>query len=334
MVTTVISAFDKFLFEEVNLDKDETRKARYSRDWLLKQLEVFPEKISDFPSYHEDSFINFGSFSRRTKKRPLDDIDLMVCLHADGCHYDQFGDTIKIYVNNERSPLYKLRHTDAKTLNSIRVVNKFVSSLSTVSQYKSAQIKRNQEAAVLELVSYDWVFDIVPCFLTVADASGRTYYAIPDGSGHWKLTDPRIDQQRVTQVNQNHSGNVLNVIRAIKYWQRRSTMPRMGSYLLEVMVLNYYAQLDKECSKYVDIELPFILTYISNTVISAVSDPKGIISNINTLDIFDCFKISLRASNDSKKASEARELEKAERFKESLKLWREIFGDDFPEYED
>jgi hypothetical protein len=43
---------------------------------------------------------------------------------------------------------------DDYSLNSIKVVNKLVKALETVPQYSNADIKRNQEAAVLNLVSY------------------------------------------------------------------------------------------------------------------------------------------------------------------------------------
>lgn len=49
---------------------------------------------------------------------------------------------------------------------------------------------------------------------------------------HWTKTDPRIDKNRVTDINVKLGGNMLNVVRMVKYWQRRKTMPTMNSYLL------------------------------------------------------------------------------------------------------
>jgi len=37
----------------------------------------------------------------------------------------------------------------------------------------------------------------------------------------------RIDRQRVTNINQKCEGSILQVIRMLKYWNRRSTAPSM-----------------------------------------------------------------------------------------------------------
>ena len=93
----------------------------------------------------------------------------------------------------------------------------------------------------LELLSYDWTFDIVPCF----KCSEQDKYIIPNGKGHWKFTNPRIEQERVTRINQKHGGKVLDTIRLVKYWNRRGKMPTMVSYVLETMILDYFDSIAK-----------------------------------------------------------------------------------------
>ena len=329
MATTVITAFNEFLRDSVNLDDSKTKTANSSRDWLIGKIEAFPATQTNFPSLYEEKSINFGSFARKTKKRPLDDIDLMICLKGDGAVYDDSGDIVRINVR-EGTTLEKYCHSET-FLNSIRIVNKFVSSLISIPQYQQADISRNQEAAVLRLTSYDWDFDIVPCFLTTENTLGISYYLIPDGSGHWKKTDPRIDKNRVTSINQKLEGNVLNMIRLIKFWNSRSTMPSVSSYLLEVLVLNYYHN-RSSCSVYVDVELQGLLTYISSFILYSVSDPKGIDSNINHTSAADRQKVSERAVIDAYKVAIARDLENNKLYEESINKWIEIFGVSFPAY--
>lgn len=74
MVRTVNEAFNVFVIDYVNLDSDETKLARNSRDWLLSQIYSFPYKDDKFPRLYSQKDIFFGSFARRTKKRELDDI--------------------------------------------------------------------------------------------------------------------------------------------------------------------------------------------------------------------------------------------------------------------
>lgn len=331
MATTVTSAFNDFLKNTVNLDAEQVKKARSSRDWLIGKIRDFPNNDSSFPILDSTKDINFGSFARKTKKRPLDDVDMMICLNSRGGTYNEFSNKIEIIIDPNVKNLKDLCNPSTNTLNSIRVVNKFVSSLKVVPQYASSSINRRQEAAVLNLVSYDWNFDIVPCFFTATDQFSKTYYLIPDGSGNWKKTDPRIDRDRVSTINQKNSGNILNVIRIMKYWNKRPTMPSMPSYLIENMILNNY-QYKNSASNYVDIELPNIFLYIRDNIHSFISDPKGIQGNINTLTYEEKTKIYNRADQDYKKSSEARNFETEGKQKESINKWREIFGYEFPNY--
>jgi hypothetical protein len=333
MVRTVNQAFDIFLKDYVNLDPDETRSARNSKHWLLSQIHLFPSKDVTFPRLLSDKDISFGSFARRTKNRELDDIDMMIALHAEGSCYYESTDRIEIYVSDSADRLKELCYDNTNILSSRRVINKFISLLNQVPQYEKAEIKRNMEAATLNLKSYSWTFDLVPCFFTQKHWFNKDYYLIPDGQGHWKKTDPRIDRNRVTEVNQFHNGNILNVIRLMKYWNKRATMPSMSSYLLENIILDFYStQIYTKASEYVDLEVPKILQYIKDKVFYPVNDPKGIQGDINKLSYEERTKISKRAYADYTKALEARKLETQYDHKSSIAKWREIFGSSFPTY--
>jgi hypothetical protein len=273
-----------------------------------------------------------GSFARRTKKKELDDIDIMIALNGEGSVYHEFNDRIEIYVYDVAYRLKALCWEKTKILNSRKVINQFISLLDQVPQYEKSDIKRNREAATLNLKSYPWTFDLVPCFFTQKDYFNKDYYLIPDGNGHWKKTDPRIDRQRVTDINQSHDGNVLNVIRLMKYWNKRPTMPSMSSYLIENMILNYYSVKSVKASKYVDLEIPEVLHYIKNEIFDEVNDPKGIQGNINQLSSEKQDKIFNRADIDYVRSLEARDLENKGQQKLSIIKWGEIFGSNFPTY--
>lgn len=336
MALTVDSAFSSFLKDTVNLDSEDTKRARSSRNWLVeKNIHCFPDRIDDFPRLYSEKDIYFGSFARRTKIRPLDDIDIMIGLSADGTTYgERLSGGICLTVPESNKNLRKLCHDGTSQLNSRLVINKFIAGLKTVPQYEKAEIKRNQEAATLNLKSYDWTFDIVPCFFTCQEYDGRDYYLIPDGSGYWKKTDPRKDRDRVTSVNKAHDGNVLNPIRIMKYWNKRPTMPSMSSYLIENIILDVYDQIfiSNKASQYVDREVIKLLSEIETRVMNSVYDPKGIQGNINNMSYEEKLKISRRAGSDKQKAREAARLEDNGNHKAAIGLWREIFGDKFPTY--
>jgi hypothetical protein len=335
MASTVISAFNEFMAETINLDPAQSDLAKASRDWLMDRIHDFPGKDSTFPKLYSEMDVFFGSFERKTKRRPLDDIDIMVCMGADGATYTESGDTAYITTTNEGSPLYRLRHDSglilsSNRINSKRVVNKFVGALSDVPQYDKAEINRRSEAATLRLKSYDWVFDIVPCFHTQEDAEGKSYYLIPDGDGHWKKTDPTIDRARVQRLTRSRGAKMLGVIRLVKFWNCRPTMPTMGSYLLENMVLDYYE--NSECSDFPDLEFIKVIKYIEDAINNPVWDPKGIQGDLNTVGLFDRWSISARCGTDHAKCIDARNFEVEKDFKRSIMKWREVFGNSFPEY--
>lgn len=335
MAKTVVSAFNEFQTNIVNLESKQTKKARTSRDWLVGQINSLPLGDSDFPKIYTEKSIYFGSFARKTKINPLDDIDIMICLKALGSTYNSsLIEGIEITVNENVKPLRDLCFENTIVLNSRKVVNKFVSKLNNIPNYEKAEIKRNQEAAVLNLISYDWKFDIVPCFFTNPELDNRTYYLIPDGHGNWKKTDPVIDRDRVQKINQSRGGIILNLIRLIKYWNKRQTMPSVSSYLLETMVLDFVENFTfgNFNNNYYHI-FTNILDYIHVNIFNSVYDPKGIQGNINDLSREEQEKISKKAIEGFQKGQKAISFENSRDVKNSISQWSEIFGDEFPSFD-
>ena len=62
MASTVNTAFDEFMENHVNLDPNQVSKARDSRNWLIKQINTFPEKY-DF-CRRNSLLINIRQFAR------------------------------------------------------------------------------------------------------------------------------------------------------------------------------------------------------------------------------------------------------------------------------
>ncbi|WP_340156500.1 hypothetical protein [uncultured Winogradskyella sp.] len=327
MATTVNSAFNEFNKETVNLLKDRTDKARASRNWLYTQLNGLDSKDDlNFPFKYESMHVNYGSFERRTKIRELDDVDLMFALTANGATYTKHSTNYyQITTPNAGQRLKYL--SDSDVLNSRRVVNKLKSSLSEIPQYSSADVHSRGEAATLNLSSYEWVFDIVPCFYTDIGL-----YLIPDGSGNWKPTDPRIDQTRVTDANQSKDGRTLQLIRTLKYWNRRNSSFTIGSYLFENIVINY-ANSKSELSQWIDYDIRSFFNYLSSAIMNSVYDPKGFQGDLNTYSYSEKLSLSQKADWAYNKANEAIKAEVDEKdVQKSINKWREIFGNDFPNY--
>ncbi len=327
MANSVNSAFNEFNRDTVNLLKERTDRARTSRNWLFSQLNGLESKDNlNFPFKYESKHINFGSFERRTKIRELDDIDLMFCLTADGATYTKYSNNLyQINTPNAGQCLKNLSDNDI--LSSRRVVNKVKNSLSQIGQYSSAELHSRGEAATLRLTSYEWVFDIVPCFYT-----DTGLYLIPNGEGNWKPTDPRIDQTRVTDENQVKDGRLLQLIRILKYWNRRNSTYTIGSYFFENLVINY-SKSKTELSQWIDYDVRSFFNYLSSAICNSVYDPKSFQGDLNNFTYHEKLSISQTADWVYQKADEAIKAEVDEKdTNKSINKWRELFGSDFPKY--
>jgi len=333
MASTVIKAFEEFQDQHINLDKDINDQAKASRDWLMDRIADF-SGTEGFATLYPDIHMPYGSFARKTKIPALDDIDQMVGINARGCTYDasRGWNNVFIYVPTSNTELSGLCHDRTNQLNSRKVINCFVSKLADVPQYSKADIKRNGEACVLNLTSYPWKFDIVPCFQTTENIAGKSYYLIPNGEGNWMMTDPRIDKKYASDINQKHNGYALPLIRFMKFWIKRQGVPAMKSYLLETMLLQYFAGLLFSVGAFPDITLPDLFNYISKAAYYNIADPKGIVPNINDLSTADRATLSAKAAADYKIALNARAYEKAGDMAASIAEWTKIFGSSFPTY--
>ena len=328
MATTVNTAFAEFMKDTVNLDSAQTKTARASRDNLLANIKSFSGD-SDFFLINGSKCLRFGSFERHTKLRPLDDIDLMICISvSDDRKYSYAGNGIYYMGANDTDIKNGLNTVYTDHLNSTKVINRFISKLSELNDYSKAEMHKNHEAATLKLKSYDWNFDIVPCFYCTGD-----FYLIPDGNGNWKKTDPRIDNERTTEINQSHNGHLLELIRLVKYWNKRRITYTMGSYMLECMILNRYENMSTPDNWWIDVEFKNTLQYLSTAIYYSVNDPKGIQGDLNSFSYSEKAKISEALSNAHTKAIEAFNLEVNDKDqKAAIKKWKEILGPWFPDY--
>ena len=345
MATTVNQAFKEFIDNTLTISSSQKEKANNSVDSLKNQIDILSSR-GLIPETASSKHYLFGSFSRKTKNPPLDDIDLIICFSACGSVniYENKWDDIKLVVEGDNEQLLGLCDKKYKSfysgeyeheLNSNKFKNKLVSALSDVQYYKNAELHARGEAVTLNLSSYDWSFDIVPAFFYEND--NETIYVIPNGFGKWKKTNPKKEKERITNLNKSFKKIVSKVVRLVKYWNRRGKMPTMTSYVLETMVLDYFDSLqapEENETIYPDLLFRDVLEYVSNNIYSPIYDSKGIEGDINTLSYLDRYKLMIRSKNDYQKACEAVRAELEENdFQKSINIWRSIFGDEFPKYE-
>ncbi len=221
----------------------------------------------------------FGSFARKTKVRPLDDVDMLVMVEGQNSqvHEASWGTfACHLRITDDSSPLEPYTDENGWVI-STKILNRIKSGVQKVHSYRESEIKRNGVAVVLNLTSYDWVFDIVPA-VPVGDGGNQIlYHLIPDGRGNWMKTDPRVDQEMVTSANQQQNGFLLPLIRLIKYWNIRSqAAPRLASYHLETMLINAFRSGYPVIESRIRWSVPDAFQALADHVMSSCPDPKNL----------------------------------------------------------
>ena len=229
-------AFARFQRDFVDLDPDEVKTARASRDFLIEQVNTLRQNKPGFPPY-TGATLAYGSFARGTKIRPIDDVDTLFFLNGRNTteNLRDDGRTAWLHINHPDAPLNPYRD-DHGFVNSTKVLNATRDALSDVKHYRKADVKKNMEAVTLALASHNWVFDIVPAVPVDDGKGGTAHFLVPDGRGEWKRTDPRADAQRLAATNTAHLNAFTPLCRLLKYWNARNSKPQLPSYYFETLV--------------------------------------------------------------------------------------------------
>lgn len=143
MAYTVESAFDTFHTDTVNLNPTRSDKARGSRDYLIKQLNLLPTKEPTYPIQYSEKHNKYGSFARKTKIRELDDVDLIYCMTSTGATYSKdilYQNTYDVYTTNAGERLSNL--SDNNILNSNKVIREIIACLADVENYSEADVHK------------------------------------------------------------------------------------------------------------------------------------------------------------------------------------------------
>ncbi|ULH15485.1 hypothetical protein MF271_16470 [Deinococcus sp. KNUC1210] len=292
MPRTIYAALSEFSSHLVDLDSLQVAQARSSRDFLRSSLIAAMNAGAGIPRM-TGGMVHFGSFARRTKIRPLDDIDLMFLIDLGQVQVTAsplgFLDPLTAQVDVRPAPVNLLDGyfhsqpavstrflTSAGLFNSTVVLNEIRARLQRIHQYQNSSIARSGVAVVLNLTSSPWVFDIVPA-LEVQNDSGHTdYFAIPDGRGGWQKTDPRADARQLSEMNQWSGGRLLRLIRLVKFWNARQGHP-VRSHHLEVLCVQALR------SFYPDdplVALANCFLHVSHSVHQQCPDPAGYLHDL------------------------------------------------------
>ena len=334
MPRAVLAAFEEFRREAVDLDQAQTQTARASRDYLVDQLSTLSRTGTELPALSGE-FLFFGSFARRTKIRPLDDIDIMVIFQSDDLDAvpstEPYTYVLRPRTSDARA-VWRDYLSDGYFVNSTIVLNRFRDSLDHVANYRRAELHRTGEAVTLNLTSYPWTFDIVPaCAVKNLWAREVLHFLIPNGRGGWKRTDPRVDELRLRALNRQHDGLALPVVRLIKYWNKINY--QLPSYYIENLAIDTLDGGPHITS--LPSALAYFLKFSPARLLGNFPDPKGLGPALDADVAADRKRLIEQALNrDAQHAENALMLRALMREEEAYTRWSTILGEEFPTYGD
>lgn len=238
-----------------------------------------------------------GSYGRGTAIKGVKNINLLAVLPRDMYErYDRMRD------NGQKAMLYEVRDSLLKA-------------------YPQAHI--NEEGHLLIPFS-ELTFEFIPTFLTT-----RKNYIYPDinEGGSWIAFNPIREIQVVDEMNYNYNGKIKHLARMMRAWKAVHDVPISGM-LLDTLTLNFmeeWENKDKSFAYYGLMTLDFFEYLASRRREQLHWYAKG--SN-RILPSNDDFGANANVAYETVRKAFA--LEEEEERGEANKLWREVFGPDFP----
>lgn len=234
-----------------------------------------------------------GSAGRDTIIRPLDDIDILAIFdNKDGIFEKQ-------YQWSSQKFLYRVR--DALNAYSVQIVGARGQAVRLF--YKAAPH-----------------VDIAPVFQYQTGG-----YALPNGNGGWLTTDPDQHDAYINRRNSELSHQLKPMIRMVKRWNNVHSKYLKGFHT-EVMIATVFSSIGGNsrdaCEKFFDWGQRYL----------DVSDPRygGNLSTYLSWNARQAVLNNMRSAHQ--RAVNANAAEARGDHADAIRLWRIIFGDEFPTY--
>ena len=214
------------LLSQIRPSQSEVEQASKSHNYVRNILKKKAQDAEIPPIV--DDFLT-GSYKRGTKITPLDDIDVFIVLNGSGLRLEDLN---RIQVEDDT--FFVNFKDDYGCLSSIKILEAFKRALPDI----YPEVKRDGQALNIWLSSYNMGLDLVPSF-TVKD---EDYYLIPSGYGKntWQKTNPKKDEKLINELDKHHNGLLKDIIRVVKYWNKKKNRNRLRSYHVEAIAMNVF----------------------------------------------------------------------------------------------
>jgi YD repeat-containing protein len=233
-----------------------------------------------------------GSADRGTIIRPLDDVDLLAVFDADA------------YTNTYR-------------WNS----SGFITRVRDALNEGGASIVGTRGQAVRIFYTSGPKVDVAPVFAL----QGGGYF-LPNGTGGWMTTNPDFHRDWIAERHRDLNYHLKPLARAIKRWNRVHS-ERLSSFHIEVMVGRIFSSLGSDYRQ----AAAMFFTHASNYL--HANDPAGHSGDLAAKFTWNKQQAILQSFTSARdRADKAVAAEARGDHAEAIRLWRIVFGDEFPSY--
>lgn len=189
------------------------------------------------------------------------------------------------------------------------VLTKFKNYLNRLNDYKD-KVSQDRPCVTIHLSDKD--FDILPSFET-----GTQTYLIPNYElTGWITTNPEILTSNLNIAHKNYSYNLKQIIRVVKHWNRDSNYKTIPSYHIEEVAINVsnliqFENFEQGIRKWFE----YAEAYMMSNKFRSLDEYQKSLNRLKKVKdkLFDAKKLL-----DDKKEGEA------------IKIWKEVFGKEFP----
>jgi hypothetical protein len=249
-----------------------------------------------------DDFLT-GSYRRWTKTKPLKDVDIFCVLH----------DAERPRYRDDKLPSIVLAAVEA-------ALAKKYGAKSVHRQRRSVTVDFPDNQDEERVVS----FDVVPAF------TKASHYEIPDTATTkgWTETNPKVHAEKATAANEAFGGEWKGMVRMAKSWNRTKNKVVKPSFLIEVMALQVLRPPFNGDFPY---EFQAFFATLAARIEETWPDPAGLgppVSDI--MNATERIAAKQALTNAHQMIGEAIRLSRAGQNGDSLRKYRELFGDYFP----
>ena len=229
--------FEAFRQHHVDLTPEATKYGRDLRDWVIGQLESM-SGAAGFPELLIGYSFGAGSFGRKTKEQPLDDIDVYMVMSGGGLTMYQ-GETplpVELVGSTPGVLATDSAFRQDRWVSSALILARVVSYLPRLGYPSGVNTKAKSAYVKVGDVNVD-ICAVIWGRSTIGEVD-RYYLPAGHGSYSWTSTNPKLDRSRLTDENQRHEGLLLPVVRIMKWWNDNCNAGRLKGIHLEVMTTN------------------------------------------------------------------------------------------------